>query len=175
MRGTKMAKRRILPSQEYLQECFEYAPETGLLVWKYRPVSHFQNAWAWKVWTKNFAGKEAGCVHTLKSGYIRREVGLCRTLYIAARIIYKLMANEEPAEVDHRDLNPMNMKWNNLRAATQSSNRMNRRVFAHSASGLKGVNKRTKAYNLTKPYEVNISVRGKRLFVGAYATAKEPQ
>lgn len=36
-------KFRQLPSKEYLDECFDYSKETGTLIWKARPVSHFKN------------------------------------------------------------------------------------------------------------------------------------
>jgi hypothetical protein len=50
------------------------------------------------------------------------------------------MTREWPKDnVDHRDLDKLNDKWNNLRGATTSQNAMNRRVRSDSKTGLKGV------------------------------------
>jgi hypothetical protein len=40
-------------------------------------------------------------------------------------------------EIDHKDRDPSNDIWENLRGATSSDNKCNRRT--HSASGLKGI------------------------------------
>jgi hypothetical protein len=33
----------ILPTQKYLQECFDYNEEVGQLLWKHRPLHHFDS------------------------------------------------------------------------------------------------------------------------------------
>lgn|ERR1700727_2841417 len=38
----KNRERNELPPQDYLRECFEYDPETGILTWKRRPIEHFR-------------------------------------------------------------------------------------------------------------------------------------
>ena len=41
--------------------------------------------------------------------------------------------------IDHRDGNPANNRWSNLRLATHSQNNANRRRPRHNTSGFKGV------------------------------------
>jgi hypothetical protein len=49
-----------LPSQEYLLECFEYNPLTGVITWKMRPSNHFKTRRAQAVINTRCAGKTAG-------------------------------------------------------------------------------------------------------------------
>jgi len=43
--------------------------------------------------------------------------------------------------IDHRDGDPSNNRWNNLRRATPSQNNANRRLQQNNAWGLKGVSR----------------------------------
>ena len=70
--------------------------------------------------------------------------------------------------VDHKDRRPDNNCRSNLRIATQSQNRANRRMSRQSKSGYIGVepvsNQRYKGY---------INVNGKRISLGQYSTGEE--
>jgi hypothetical protein len=115
--------RRIkLPELPYLQECFSYDPGTGSLVWRERPASHFSDVNHRSSVNTRFAGTEAGA--TLVNGY--RTVRVRFRLYFAHRIIYKLMTGEDPPEqIDHKNLNPGDNRWDNLRPATEGNNHCN--------------------------------------------------
>ena len=60
-----MIKKELILTREHLKECLDYNPETGELVWKERPKSHFiegrYSAEAMRRKHNNkYAGKEAG-------------------------------------------------------------------------------------------------------------------
>lgn len=122
-------KAKPLPPTSLLQECFTYNPETGELRWKTRPLSHFKDLHFCRIWNSNWSGKLAGHKHIKKSG----EPGgillsLNSVFYYAHRIIVALMGEVVPGHmlIDHRDLDPFNNKWSNLRVATKSQNGSNR-------------------------------------------------
>src|SRR4051812_24558756 len=168
----QMAYRKILPDQAYLQACFRYDSGTGLLVWRERPASHFTDPRIWKSWNGTYAGKTAGRVQIRKSdGYAKGIVGIGDTEYKTARVIYKLMTDEEPEEVDHQDKNPQNMAWHNLRASTRGTNCLNRGKQKNNQSGFKGVIERK---DLTfKRFQARIRLNGKVTYLGYFTTAEE--
>ena len=83
----------LLPSVEYLYECFRYDRENGLLVWKVRPVSHFKPS-RYKSSEKKAiacnmrcAGHVAGCLNK-KAGEV--YIGLDGYKYTRSELIYKI-------------------------------------------------------------------------------------
>lgn len=129
-------KRRKLPPAEYLRECLDYDPSTGLLRWKARPREHFADSRVFGTWNTCFAGKEAFTALNA-SGY--RNGSLDWVGYYAHRIVWKIMTGKEPPRVmDHKDRNRANNRWNNLRAATDSQNFVNQ-TYVWSKSGAFGV------------------------------------
>ena len=120
-----MKKRFILPSYEYLHEWFTYDENTGLLTWNKKKASN----------TK--VGGKAGCSMEPWGHVVVRIDGV---IYLAHRIIWKMMLNEEPPdEIDHKDTNPRNNKWDNLRASDHYTNNHNRTIPTNNTSGIKGV------------------------------------
>ena len=116
-------------TQERLKELLRYDPETGLFYW-------LQDRYRVK------AGDRAGSV-SRSTGY--RIIRLCQRNYAEQRLAWFYMKGEwPPHEVDHEDLNKQNNKWSNLRSATSSQNKTNRKgrgrypkgVCFHKASGL---------------------------------------
>jgi len=155
-----------LPSQEYLRECFDYDPKTGILTWRTRPSHHFKQTVRnpHKIWNAQFPGREAGKTST--DGH--RIVGIENRYYKVARIVFKLMTGREPHHIDHRDRNPLNNRWNNLRAATQNQNCANTGVRSHNKIRLKGV------YQLPGgTYRAKISINKKSIHLGCFPTAEE--
>ena len=60
-------KAKELPSAEYLNECFFYDHISGILVWKTRPLSHFEDEWRMNQSNSRMSGKSP----TVKSdGYV---------------------------------------------------------------------------------------------------------
>lgn len=130
-------KRKTLPSVEFLRECLNYEPETGRLIWLIRPKGHFISEKGFRTWNSRFAGKEAGNKNFRKNGKKRYiEIGLAsrkesgnRTVS-ATHIICALMdvAIHDGMEVDHKDRDVWNNKWDNLRVSTPQQNCCNRKA-----------------------------------------------
>lgn len=98
-----------LPTQARLRELFDYEPETGVLRWR------------GKASRKHHPGMEAGTRH--HSGAV--QVRIDGVIYLAHRLIWKWLHDEEPPEVDHRDNDPGNNRERNLRAADRGRNSQN--------------------------------------------------
>jgi hypothetical protein len=109
-------------------ELFEYNRRTGVLRWRANCVRK-----------NKMRGKEAGHPWKSRSGKSYRQVMVdgC-TLYVH-RVIVLLETGIEPAEVDHRDGNGLNNKWNNLRACSKQENARNIKRHSNSTSPFKGI------------------------------------
>jgi hypothetical protein len=115
-----------LPSADYLRSIFRYDPNSGRLIWRKR-------ADAPKRWNTRYGGRRAGSIIDR-----RRRVTLPgQRACAAARIIWKMVHDEEPEIVDHVDGNPRNDRLWNLRAATMAQNARNTRSY--NRTGFKGV------------------------------------
>ena len=117
-----------LPPREFLRECFDYDPATGLFRWRHRPESHFDTEAISTAWNSRLAGALA-FTGADKDGYLRCEVicGGKRYRLRAHRVAYKLMTGEEHEMIDHRDLNEANNRFVNLRPSDRFGNRHNSR------------------------------------------------
>lgn len=91
---TKINRVREIPTQQYLQECFDYGPEIGDLIWKERPLHHFENEQAAKVWNSRLKNKKAGSLY--KNNKIMITIDSLR--YASQYIIWKLVYNEDVTE-----------------------------------------------------------------------------
>jgi hypothetical protein len=119
-----------LPSAEYLRATFRYDRRTGQLYWRWRAdVNRVCNA--------RFAGRPAGTRLGAQVGVTLKGYGVVR----AHRIIWKMIHDQEPEEIDHRDRDPSNNRLANLRPATRVQNVRNRRM-PPGASGYPGVSLR---------------------------------
>ena len=110
-----MPKARDLPPQDELLELLSYDPETGLLRWRYRPNGTPQ-------WNGKHAGKIAGNV-SKSNGRIVLNIG--GRLFLAHRIIWKMVYGEDVPELDHEDTDGTNNRIGNLRRATHHQNMQN--------------------------------------------------
>lgn len=105
--------------------------------------------------------KPAGTVNIY--GYTNIRVN--GKLYPAHRLAWFYMTGTWPrAYIDHKDGEPRNNKWNNLREATAHQNAANKRRKRGSASGVKGV-----IYNrFLDTWDVHISCKGRVYSYGPY-------
>lgn len=151
-----------LPDHGYLRECFDYDPLTGVLRWLTRPLSHFPDKRAQKIWNTKNAGNQAGSMR-------HATVGINDHPRFIHRVIWKWMTREEPPEqIDHHDQDYTNYRWDNLRAAGHEQNQQNRGAQKNNRLGLKGV---STAQNGT--YYARATVDGVPKRLGTFATAQE--
>ena len=113
-----------LPSQERLQELFDYNPETGELRWKVSLSNRVR------------VGNVAGCIDTCG----HRQIRIDGVVYMAHRLIWKLINGEDPGpELDHVNGRPGENHIDNIRKTTPSQNNANQGRRANNSSGFKGV------------------------------------
>ena len=137
---------------ERLREQLLYTPERGEWFWR-------------KAIRGRAAGTPAGCY---TGG--RHLIRIDGRLYKGYRLAFLYMLGRWPhVFADHRDGNPLNGQWNNLRDATrrQSAQNMGRR--SHNKSGFKGVfwNKQANRW------QARITYGGKQRYLGQFDTAEE--
>jgi hypothetical protein len=114
------------PSVAELRRYLAYDKATGVLTWKARP----------SVKSRCEIGAEAGYME--KDGY--RRLKFMGRLYHTHVVAWALVTGEWPEhEVDHRDVNQGNNRWDNLRLATRSQNKANMAAPVTNTSGVKGV------------------------------------
>ena len=130
-----MARPRLLPSAEYLHQCFIYKPRLGTLTWKHRPLAHFKSYNSWAQWNGRYATTLAGCSNTECVNVTINNVS-----YKAHRIIWKMVHKNDPHHtIDHINRNPLINKIANLRDANDTEQQWNKRVSKNNTSGARGV------------------------------------
>ncbi|VXD04922.1 conserved hypothetical protein [Enterobacterales bacterium 8AC] len=124
------------PKKDYLNECFFYQPDNGVLVWNTRPDSHFINTAYAKSWNSRYAGGVAGCV---SNGY--KVVSVNKRLYFTHRIIWVMHYGDIPVgyEIDHINHVKDDNRVSNLRLVTHSDNQKNLSMLKNNSSGINGV------------------------------------
>lgn len=102
------------------------------------------NPWTWRIRMGNRkAGSEAGCISRYKYGknhYERRIIGIDGEEYRSSHLMWLYMTGDFPPEgyeVDHINNDATDDRWANLRLATSSQSKVNRR--AGGKTGIKGV------------------------------------
>lgn len=140
-----------MPSQEFLNERFEYNKLTGVLTYKTKVK-----------FTKIEPGDIAGSLSG--SGYLK--VIINKKTYANHKIIWKMVTGEDPPKgltIDHADRDRLNNRWNNLRLATRKEQEANKEFT--------GVSKNT----IGHLYQARIYIDGKRISLGNYETPEEAQ
>ena len=123
-----MANKKI-PDKSYLERILVYVPESGKLFW-------LKNDLRSKQWNTRYGGKEAFTSFT-NAGY--KHGAINNKNYLAHRVIYKIVYDLEPEEIDHKDGNKNNNKIENLRPSDKSKNQMNSSKRSSCSSVYKGV------------------------------------
>jgi hypothetical protein len=147
LRGMKL-------SQAYLKEILHYDPETGI--------------WTWKVSRGRVKVSQRAGSYDYKNGP-RWVISIDRKNYLASRLAWFYVTGEWPVhEIDHKNRNPADNRWENLREATRQQNSHNQSKRKTNTSGLKGV--RWKKAN--QKWRAEIRVDGKSVHLG-YFDSKE--
>jgi len=134
-----------------LRELLNYDPETGVFTWRSRRCN-------------NAAGTPAG--YRRPDGYL--TIRLDKKLYRANRLAWFYMTGGWPENlVDHKDRNPGNDKWQNLREATHSQNHQNQVVRKDCTHGHRGIALHERGLWRAQ------TLQGKRIHIGYFRTPEE--
>jgi hypothetical protein len=144
---------------ERLRELLDYQPREGLFYWRVDRYSIPGTRLNVR------AGDVAGSV--APSGY--RFIGIDGCRYLASRLAWLWMTGDWPdGEVDHRDTNSANDRWENLRETTRGLNNANTKRRSDNTSGFKGV-----SFDAPRrKWAAQISVDRRRIFLGRFHTAQ---
>lgn len=144
---------RIYVAHEKLKQLLDYSPQTGELYWK---VNRHRAK----------AGTRAG--YPANKGY--RRVTICNNEYGEHRVIWYWMTGESPTlEIDHKDGDRANNKWDNLRLATGVQNSANSAFKRKNKTGYRGVGQ----MRCNSRYYAQLCVDGRQQILGYFDTAEE--
>lgn len=135
-----------------LRELLAYDPETGFLIRRF-----------------SIGGQKAGSIAGNTSNDGRVQLYVDGKNYKAHRLIWLHVTGAWPVnDVDHRDGNPSNNRWDNLRDVTHQVNQQNRQGPTKTNS--------TKTIGVTMNrdrYGAQIKIDGKRIWLGTFDTPEE--
>lgn len=110
-------------SAEQIREVLDYDPLTGVFKWRINKA------------IRSRAGNIAGTVR--KDG--RRQICIDGTIYPSASLAWCYMTGNYPTNlIDHKDHNPSNDAFDNLREATYQQNNFNK-SYVKNKTGFRGV------------------------------------
>lgn len=142
-----------MKTAEQIRLRFHYDSLTGELTWRVN-------------WGRMKAGDVAGSVRP--DGY--RQVKIDNKLYLVSRVIWLWMEGSWPSGVvDHKDRNPTNNRWENLRDTTQSVNLHNSSLRSDNSTGVCGVG----WHKLGKKWQAKIKLNGKTKSLGLFSSFDE--
>ena len=142
---------KSLPPASLLWECFYYKPLTGELVWKKQ---------------LNNRGKVGSTAGTL-TGKGACEICINTNKYLAHRLVWVWITGADPVTsiLDHKNRDPKDNRFWNLRIATQSQNMSN--VTHINPTGYKGVQRKGNRFT------ARIRIAGRITHLGSFSTAAD--
>ena len=159
-------KMRPLPSRAELLRLLRYDPETGKLFWRERPRDGFKTLRAYNTWNSRFTNKEAFTA-AMEAGY--RLGAINEVLYYAHRIIFKMVHDIEPLQIDHGNGNRSDNRLSNLSASSDAGNRLNMCLRSDNISGYHGVSWSNRDCSL----EARITYQGHNVYLGYFKRKSE--
>ena len=142
----------MMPTLESLKSILHYDPATGVFTWLSPPRNQ----------TK--VGDVAGCLNL--DGYILISIDNIR--HRAHRLAWLYMTGSWPGkQVDHRNRNRSDNRWNNLREANNAINQQNKQITNSNKIGLSGVSKSGRGFRAT------IKVFGAQVYLGTHNTPEQ--
>lgn len=143
---------------EFVRSILRYVPETGKFFWLVNTQGR-----------ANRAGGEAGHVNQ-RDG--RVTIGWGGKKYLAHRLAFVWMGEEVPSIVDHKNRNPNDNRWENLRAATGSQNCANKRLRSDNSHGCHGIrlDKNKAKLGRKKIWQARINVNGRQISLKYHET-----
>ncbi len=132
----------------YVRSILSYNPQTGTFVWK-KPGRYF--------------GKQTGCEST--HGLV---INIAKKIYLAHRLAWLHVTGAWPlADIDHKNGNPLDNRFRNLRDAEHRQNIRNSKRRSTNTSGYKGVS----FYKPSGCWRAVIMLNYRYIHVGYYPTA----
>ncbi|AUX94234.1 HNH endonuclease signature motif containing protein [Mixta gaviniae] len=150
---------------DYLRECVSYNPYAGVFTWNVRPIEHFKDARAQKIWNTKYSGKQAGAL--MKSGYVL--IRIHKQCYYAHRLAWLYMNGSWPQEIDHINGSPADNRIGNLRSVSHAENGKNVKIPSHNSTGVIGVC----IPNDGGRIQARIQVDGKQIKLGRFDSIEE--
>lgn len=149
-------------TQERLKEILHYDPDTGVFTWKSRigdprKVNGFNT---------KYSGNPTGLICSQTK---RCRVRIEGVLYLAHRLAFLYMTGSIPEFIDHKDNNPSNNKWFNLRSCDKTQNACNQSVRNDNKTGVKGVN----WHRAIGKFNAQIQFKKKKYNLGYYDSLDE--
>lgn len=127
----------------------DYDQSTGLFLWKIDCGNQCR--------TRSIAGTVNG-----RGTFCIQIAG---TKWIAARLAWLIVTGTLPSrKIDHKDRNPLNNRFTNLRLASDADNSRNRSMGVNNTSGIKGVS----WHKATSKWTANIRANGKAHYLGLF-------
>lgn len=146
-------KIKSLPDLETLNRLFSVDFSAGVLRWKI----HRGRA---------IRGAVVGFVQP--NGYLATSIG--NQSYYIHRIIWKMATGSDPQNtVDHKNGDRADSRLENLREATFGQNMVNSKPSVKAPLGIKGIH----LFKQTNRWSSGISVNGKKMHLGYFATPEE--
>lgn len=127
---------KIALSHSVLREHLHYDPETGIWTWL-KPRAQWISPGAVAGATARFGTHQY------------RVIKIFQKIYLAHRLAFFYVTGGWPEnEIDHKNGNGLDNRWQNLRPATRQQNGQNQRLSRSNTTGLKGVTwvKRRRVY-----------------------------
>ena len=143
-----------LVSAEKVRKLFWYDQNTGAMIWISPPKNHYR-----------MLHKLAGTPRT-KNGKSYLWVKIDGRAYSLSRVAFLWMTGEWPVnQIDHKDGDSLNNKWDNLREATKTQNAWNHKTRAKKHSLPMGVRE--------TPYGFQARITKNKIIysLGVFATA----
>mgnify|MGYP003611564476 FL=1 len=140
-------------TQAYVQEHFLYCPVSGQVVHKTAKV-------------KAKVGDRAGSRSKCNSRYLR----IHGKKYLEHRVVWLYVTGEWPInEIDHKDHDRTNNRWENLREVTHAVNMKNKPRYASNSTGHSGISIDKRCGK----YRAYLSIDKKPKSLGYFATLAE--
>jgi HNH endonuclease len=114
-------------TRDELKQILHYDPETDRWTWLKASPRH-----------QYLIGQEAGSLND--KGY--HVIKIDGKRYYSSRLAWLYMTGEWPTEtIDHKDRDPSNGRWDNLRPANLSEQKCNQNIRTDNTSGHKGIDR----------------------------------
>lgn len=144
-------------NQQYLIECLDYCPESGVFIWKTRPHNHFKKWQSANKANGSHANKEAG---TLLNGY--KVIKIDQKIYYAHRLAWLYISGEWPdQEIDHINHVKIDNRFENLRQVTGSENCRNRGTTQNRVTGVDWMKK-------SSVWRASLRINGVPTYLGSF-------